>query len=47
MAPSSSTPRRAVVTNVDADHLDQWGTEEAYAAAFAQFVGQVVGASSC
>jgi len=35
------TPAGAVITNVDADHLDQWGTEEAYAAAFAQFVGQV------
>lgn len=35
------TPAGAVVTNVDADHLDQWGTEEAYAAAFAQFAGQV------
>ncbi|WP_408899148.1 UDP-N-acetylmuramate--L-alanine ligase [Nocardioides sp. R1-1] len=31
------TPRIAVVTNVDADHLDHWGTEEAYEAAFAQF----------
>ncbi len=37
------TPFGAVVTNVDADHLDQWGTEEAYAAAFTQFVGQVSG----
>ena len=37
------TPFGAVVTNVDADHLDQWGTEEAYAAAFVQFVGQVSG----
>jgi UDP-N-acetylmuramate--alanine ligase len=27
----------AVVTNVDADHLDQWGTAEAYAAAFDDF----------
>lgn len=32
------TPDVAVVTNVDADHLDHWGTEEAYAAAFEQFV---------
>lgn len=31
------TPDIAVVTNVDADHLDHWGTEEAYEAAFAQF----------
>ncbi|KRA37368.1 MULTISPECIES: UDP-N-acetylmuramate--L-alanine ligase [unclassified Nocardioides] len=37
------TPEVAVVTNVDADHLDHWGTPEAYAAAFAQFVA---GASS-
>ena len=27
----------AVVTNVEADHLDQWGTAEAYAAAFDEF----------
>ena len=27
----------AIVTNVDADHLDQWGTPEAYAAAFDEF----------
>ncbi len=32
------TPQVAVVTNVDADHLDHWGTAEAYAAAFARFV---------
>ena len=31
------TPDIAVVTNVDADHLDHWGTEEAYEAAFAEF----------
>lgn len=37
------TPEIAVVTNVDADHLDHWGTPEAYAAAFATFVA---GASS-
>jgi UDP-N-acetylmuramate--alanine ligase len=30
-------PYAAVVTNVDADHLDQWGTPEAYAAAFDRF----------
>jgi UDP-N-acetylmuramate--alanine ligase len=30
-------PDVAVVTNVDADHLDHWGTEEAYEAAFAEF----------
>jgi len=34
-------PRSAVVTNVDADHLDVWGTEEAYHAAFAEFVGTI------
>jgi UDP-N-acetylmuramate--alanine ligase len=34
-------PALAVVTNVDADHLDTWGTEEAYAAAFEEFVGTV------
>lgn len=31
------TPRIAVVTNVDADHLDYWGTEEAYTEAFERF----------
>ncbi|EFQ84333.1 UDP-N-acetylmuramate--L-alanine ligase [Aeromicrobium marinum DSM 15272] len=34
-------PAAAVVTNVDADHLDTWGTEEAYAAAFTEFIGTV------
>lgn len=34
-------PAGAIVTNVDADHLDTWGTEEAYAAAFDEFVGTV------
>ena len=34
-------PHAALVTNVDADHLDVWGTEEAYHAAFAEFVGTV------
>jgi UDP-N-acetylmuramate--alanine ligase len=34
-------PYAALVTNVDADHLDVWGTEEAYRAAFAQFVGSI------
>ena len=33
------TPHGAIVTNVDPDHLDQWGTDEAYHAAFAEFVG--------
>ena len=27
----------AIVLNVDADHLDIWGTEAAYAAAFDEF----------
>ena len=27
----------AVVTNIEADHLDNWGTPEAYAAGFVQF----------
>jgi len=34
-------PHVAVVTNVEADHLDQWGTEEAYRQAFDEFVGRV------
>jgi UDP-N-acetylmuramate--alanine ligase len=34
-------PEGAVVTNVDADHLDNYGTVEAYDAAFATFVSTV------
>jgi len=34
-------PAGAVVTNVDADHLDIWGTPEAYAAAFEEFVATI------
>ena len=34
-------PHAALVTNVDADHLDVWGSEEAYRAAFAEFVGTI------
>jgi UDP-N-acetylmuramate--alanine ligase len=34
-------PSIAVVTNVDADHLDQWGTEEAYQAAFTDFLDRI------
>jgi len=34
-------PQIAVVTNVDADHLDQWGTEEAYQAAFTEFLDRI------
>ncbi|HEU5036001.1 MAG TPA: UDP-N-acetylmuramate--L-alanine ligase [Nocardioides sp.] len=30
-------PYAAIVTNVDADHLDHWGTEEAYRRAFDDF----------
>ena len=36
-------PRAALVTNVDADHLDVWGSEEAYSAAFADFVATIDG----
>ena len=34
-------PDAALVTNVEADHLDVWGTEEAYHAAFADFVATI------
>jgi UDP-N-acetylmuramate--alanine ligase len=34
-------PHAAVVTNVEADHLDQWGSEEAYRAGFSEFVGHI------
>jgi UDP-N-acetylmuramate--alanine ligase len=34
-------PHGALVTNVDADHLDVWGTEAAYHAAFADFVATI------
>ena len=34
-------PYAAVVTNVEADHLDHWETEEAYARAFDEFAGTV------
>jgi len=34
-------PAGAIVTNVDADHLDVWGDAESYAAAFAQFAETV------
>ncbi|MEO5853516.1 MAG: UDP-N-acetylmuramate--L-alanine ligase [Nocardioides sp.] len=34
-------PWAAVVTNVASDHLDVWGTEDAYRAAFAEFAGHV------
>lgn len=35
------SPHAAVVTNVEADHLDVWGTEEAYRAAFEQFLDRI------
>jgi UDP-N-acetylmuramate--alanine ligase len=35
------SPFGAVVTNVEADHLDNYGTEEAYHRAFARFVDRV------
>ncbi|MEO6605674.1 MAG: UDP-N-acetylmuramate--L-alanine ligase [Aeromicrobium sp.] len=35
------SPDGAIVTNVDADHLDNYGTVEAYAAAFDEFVTTV------
>ena len=34
-------PHAALVTNVAADHLDQWGTEEAYRAAFVEFLDRI------
>ncbi len=37
------SPHAAVVTTVDADHLDVWGTEEAYRDAFERFVQRVDG----
>ena len=35
------SPYAAIVTNVEADHLDNYGTEEAYHAAFSQFLGRI------
>ena len=34
-------PHAAVVTNVEADHLDVWGTPEAYHAAFEDFLDRI------
>ncbi len=34
-------PHAAIVTNVAADHLDNWGTEAAYRAAFAEFIDHI------
>jgi UDP-N-acetylmuramate--alanine ligase len=36
------SPTVAVVTNVEADHLDHYGSAEAYVAAFDEFLGRVV-----
>lgn len=36
------TPKIALVTNIEVDHLDYYGTEERYREAFAQFASQVV-----
>ncbi|HEX4978410.1 MAG TPA: UDP-N-acetylmuramate--L-alanine ligase [Nocardioides sp.] len=35
------SPFGALVTNVEADHLDNYGTEEAYHAAFSQFLDRI------
>ena len=35
------TPHAAIVTNVEADHLDIWGTEEAYRQAFVDFLDRI------
>ncbi|MDQ4007076.1 MAG: UDP-N-acetylmuramate--L-alanine ligase [Actinomycetota bacterium] len=35
------SPHAAVVTNVEADHLDNWGSEQAYFEAFVQFLDRV------
>jgi UDP-N-acetylmuramate--alanine ligase len=35
------SPYAAVVTNVEADHLDNWGSEQAYFAAFEQFLDRI------
>ena len=34
-------PHAAIVTNVEADHLDNWGTEEAYHRAFEEFADTI------
>ncbi|CAM3713792.1 UDP-N-acetylmuramate--L-alanine ligase [Nocardioides zeicaulis] len=34
-------PHAAIVTNVEADHLDNWGTEEAYHQAFSDFAATI------
>jgi len=35
------SPHAAIVTNVEADHLDNYGTEQAYAEAFEQFLDRI------
>ncbi len=35
------SPHAALVTNVEADHLDNYGTEEAYHDAFSEFLGRI------
>ncbi len=40
-------PYAAIVTNVEADHLDHFGTEQAYQAAFASFVERISGFLVC
>ena len=35
------SPYAAIVTNIEADHLDQWGTEAAYREAFTEFAGRI------
>ncbi|HET9611213.1 MAG TPA: Mur ligase domain-containing protein, partial [Acidimicrobiales bacterium] len=35
------SPYAALVTNVEADHLDNWGTEKAYHAAFTDFLDRI------
>ena len=35
------SPYGAIVTNVEADHLDNWGTEEAYHEAFTEFLDRI------
>ena len=35
------SPHAGIVTNVEADHLDHWGTEEAYSRAFEEFADTV------
>lgn len=37
------TPEVAIVTNVEADHLDNYGSEEAYVKAFEEFADRVTG----